>query len=493
MPTQKGASTASRPGSARTSVLSKAMSHNSSISRQSSRDSIGGLDSSRRRSVGPAASKGTSSSTTRRASTACGSRPTSAAAKESAKDRVTVAVRKRPAKDDEVDVVNANDLSYIEVCEPKKKVDLKEYVEKHQFQFDYAFDESHDNEYVYRCTARPLVPFVCNGGLATCFAFGQTGSGKTHTMLGSPHNGIPGLYVLASQDIFRAIDQQSDSYRHLCELMEIYGDEVYDLLSANKQRLVPREDAKKKVQIQGLVQRPVSDIEELMYAIESGSTQRSTSMTGMNEASSRSHAILQISIKTLTGKLHGQLSFIDLAGSEKGSDTAENVKKTRMEGAEINKSLLALKECIRAMNDPSANYTPFRSSKLTQVMIHVSGQGGECVHPDLVCRSACTRAHSDVFTGICKSMHPPMHTIRIQKYTFVANPRFQKADDKSLMLATAKQVLKESFIGNGRTVMIANISPSSYSCLETVNTLRYLHPTILQIMHAINLVSDFVN
>jgi hypothetical protein len=420
MPTQKGASTASRPGSARTSVLSKAMSHNSSISRQSSRDSIGGLDSSRRRSVGPAASKGTSSSTTRRASTACGSRPTSAAAKESAKDRVTVAVRKRPAKDDEVDVVNANDLSYIEVCEPKKKVDLKEYVEKHQFQFDYAFDESHDNEYVYRCTARPLVPFVCNGGLATCFAFGQTGSGKTHTMLGSPHNGIPGLYVLASQDIFRAIDQQSDSYDIFVSMMEIYGDEVYDLLSANKQRLVPREDAKKKVQIQGLVQRPVSDIEELMYAIESGSTQRSTSMTGMNEASSRSHAILQISIKTLTGKLHGQLSFIDLAGSEKGSDTAENVKKTRMEGAEINKSLLALKECIRAMNDPSANYTPFRSSKLTQVIIHVFGRRGTA-YVWIWC--FVVRAYSGVFPRTCASMHPPMHTIQIHKHSFVTNPR----------------------------------------------------------------------
>ena len=62
-----------------------------------------------------------------------------------------------------------------------------------------------------------------------------------------------------------------------------------------------------------------------------------------------------------------QLSFIDLAGSEKGSDTAENEKKTRMEGAEINKSLLALKECIRSMTDANSSYTPFRSSKLTQV------------------------------------------------------------------------------------------------------------------------------
>lgn len=268
------------------------------ISRQSSRDSVGGLDSSRRKSVGPGASKAASSAaTSRRASTATSLRPSSAssaAARESAKDRVTVAVRKRPASGEELDVVKCEDLSLIEVCEPRKKVDLKEYVEKHQFQFDYAFDENCDNEYVYRCTARPLVPFVVNGGLATCFAFGQTGSGKTHTMLGKPDHNIPGMYVLASQDIFRAIDQQSDSYDIFVSMMEIYGDEVYDLLSANKQRLIPREDAKKKVQIQGLVQKPVSDIEELMYAIESGSTQRSTSMTGMNEASSRSHAILQV-------------------------------------------------------------------------------------------------------------------------------------------------------------------------------------------------------
>eukprot|EP00960_Hanusia_phi_P023025 680463-Hanusia_phi.AAC.1 len=181
--------------------------------------------------------------------------------------------------------------------------------------------------------------------------------------------------------------------------MEIYGDEVYDLLSTEKKRLVPREDAKKKVQIVGLTEIPVESPQDLMHAIAEGSQLRSTSVTGMNEQSSRSHAILQMSLRTDRGKLHGQLSFIDLAGSEKGSDTAENEKKTRMEGAEINKSLLALKECIRSMTD-SAGYTPFRSSKLTQV-------------------------------------------------------------------------LKESFVGNGRTVMIANISPAASSSMETVNTLRY--------------------
>lgn len=99
------------------------------------------------------------------------------------------------------------------------------------------------------------------------------------------------------------------------------------------------------------------------------------------------------------GKPYGKISFIDLAGSERGADTMASNKQTKMDGAEINKSLLALKECIRAL-DLEKKHLPFRGSKLTQV-------------------------------------------------------------------------LKDSFTGNSKTTMIANVSPANSNCEHTLNTLRY--------------------
>ena len=100
-----------------------------------------------------------------------------------------------------------------------------------------------------------------------------------------------------------------------------------------------------------------------MQCIDIGLGERATGVTAANDESSRSHAVLQIALKN-NGKVHGKASFIDLAGSERGADTAENGKQTRIDGAEINKSLLALKECIRAL-DMDKRHTPFRGSKLT--------------------------------------------------------------------------------------------------------------------------------
>ena len=181
---------------------------------------------------------------------------------------------------------------------------------------------------------------------------------------------------------------------------EIYCGKLYDLLN-ERNPLHCREDGKQKVNIVGITEMPVTQVEEIMTVIGAGLNVRTSGVTGANADSSRSHAILQLELKHKDNleKSVGKMSFIDLAGSERGADTIDQNRQTRLDGAEINKSLLALKECIRAL-DLEKKHTPFRGSKLTQV-------------------------------------------------------------------------LKDSFTGNSKTTMIANVSPAASCCEHTLNTLRY--------------------
>jgi len=147
---------------------------------------------------------------------------------------------------------------------------------------------------------------------------------------------------------------------------EIYGGKVSDLLNGKK-KLVIQEDANSKIQVSGLEERLASSEEEMNEIIEFGHSERTTHSTAANDTSSRSHAICQIKVKDQQGKGLGKLLIVDLAGSERAQDTQSNNRQRRLEGAEINKSLLALKECIRAL-DSKSGHVPFRASKLTMVL-----------------------------------------------------------------------------------------------------------------------------
>ncbi|XP_043724987.1 kinesin-like protein KIN-13B isoform X2 [Telopea speciosissima] len=325
--------------------------------------------------------------------------------KASSVAKIKVVVRKRPlnkkemAKKEEDIITIEPSSNSLTVHETKLKVDLTEYVEKHEFVFDAVLNEEVSNDEVYRETVEPIVPIIFQRTKATCFAYGQTGSGKTYTMQPLP--------LKASQDILRLMHHtyRNQGFQLFVSFFEIYGGKLFDLLN-DRRKLCMREDGKQQVCIVGLQEYKVSNVETIREFIEKGNATRSTGTTGANEESSRSHAILQLVIKRSADgseskppRVVGKLSFIDLAGSERGADTTDNDKQTRMEGAEINKSLLALKECIRAL-DNDQGHIPFRGSKLTEV-------------------------------------------------------------------------LRDSFVGDSRTVMISCISPSSGSCEHTLNTLRY--------------------
>uniref|UniRef100_A0A8C9TK17 Kinesin-like protein n=1 Tax=Scleropages formosus TaxID=113540 RepID=A0A8C9TK17_SCLFO len=291
--------------------------------------------------------------------------------------RICVCVRKRPLNKKELslkdlDVITIPSKDVVMVHEPKQKVDLTRYLENQTFRFDYAFDDSTTNEMVYRFTARPLVETIFERGMATCFAYGQTGSGKTHTMggdfSGKNQDCSKGIYALAARDVFLML--KKPNYKKLdlqvyATFFEIYSGKVFDLLN-RKAKLRVLEDGKQQVQVVGLQEREVKCTEDVLKLIEVGNSCRTSGQTSANAHSSRSHAVFQIILRR-KGKMHGKFSLIDLAGNERGADTSSADRQTRLEGAEINKSLLALKECIRALgrNKP---HTPFRASKLTQVL-----------------------------------------------------------------------------------------------------------------------------
>ncbi|CAI4226437.1 unnamed protein product [Auanema sp. JU1783] len=126
------------------------------------------------------------------------------------------------------------------------------------------------------------------------------------------------------------------------------------------------EDGKKEVNVVRLKEEEVENEEDVLDLFRSGTKLRTAVATSANSNSSRSHTVPQIIMKQ-HNKLWGKFSLIDLAGNERGQDTGNSDEQTRMEGAEINKSLLALKECIRAMAKNS-NHVTFRTSKLTLVL-----------------------------------------------------------------------------------------------------------------------------
>ncbi|CRH02867.1 kinesin-13, putative [Plasmodium relictum] len=292
--------------------------------------------------------------------------------------KIKVVVRKRPIselekKKKDNDIITVKDNCTIYIDEPRYKVDMTKYIERHEFIVDKVFNEDVDNYTVYLNTIKPLlVDIFENNCVCSCFAYGQTGSGKTYTMLGSQPYGqsdTPGIFQYAADDIFNFLKiYDTDNNKGIfISFYEIYCGKLYDLLQKRKM-VAALENGKKEVVVKDLKVLRVLTKEELILKMIDGVLLRKIGVNSQNDESSRSHAILNIDLKDLNKNISlGKIAFIDLAGSERGADTVSQNKQTQTDGANINRSLLALKECIRAM-DSDKNHIPFRDSELTKVL-----------------------------------------------------------------------------------------------------------------------------
>ncbi|VEN36508.1 unnamed protein product [Callosobruchus maculatus] len=295
----------------------------------------------------------------------------------SAEERLMVAVRIRPLKPDETTrALYAVDKKHI-ILEDTDKFDVtrqKRALDK-RYSFDVVFGENSTQEEVYEVTTSRLVKDVLNGYNATVFAYGPTGAGKTHTMVGDPNQ--PGIMVRALNDLFEAVKDKEDEYSVSMSYLEIYNEQIRDLLNPQSGYLELREDARgKSIQVAGLSEISTTSTEEVMQLLQKGNKARTIEPTAMNRTSSRSHALLSVTVRhsvPVDKKDHlrmrvrqGRLFMIDLAGSERANKT-KNRGKRLQEGAHINRSLLALGNCINALSG-GARYVNYRDSKLTRLL-----------------------------------------------------------------------------------------------------------------------------
>ncbi|OAV93078.1 hypothetical protein PTTG_27423 [Puccinia triticina 1-1 BBBD Race 1] len=268
-----------------------------------------------------------------------------------------------------------------------------------RFCFDRVFDENASQEDVYHGSAKDLIDGVLGGFNATVFAYGATGCGKTHTITGTPES--PGIVYLLMKDLFgRIADQEDETTTEISiSYLEIYNETIRDLLNPNAPILNLRE-ANSSVSVPGLSTLTPTSASDVITVISSGNSHRTVHGTEANAVSSRSHAVMSVNIrrKPKTAGLIDDwtvatLSVIDLAGSERASVT-KNKGERLLEGANINKSLLALGNCINALCDPKSrgSHVPYRNSKLTRLLKH--SLGGNCRTLMIVC-VAPTSAHYD--------------------------------------------------------------------------------------------------
>ncbi|KAK7268018.1 hypothetical protein RIF29_20700 [Crotalaria pallida] len=308
---------------------------------------------------------------------------------------VQVLLRCRPFSEDEL---RSNAPQVLTCNEYNREVAVSQSIAgKHTdrvFTFDKVFGPSAQQKDLYEQAVVPIVNEVLEGFNCTIFAYGQTGTGKTYTMEGEskrsksrPNGELPaeaGVIPRAVKQIFDTLEGQNAEYSVKVTFLELYNEEITDLLAPEeiskaaleekqKKQLPLMEDGKGGVLVRGLEEEIVTSASEIFTLLERGSAKRRTAETLLNKQSSRSHSLFSITIHIKEATPEGEelikcgkLNLVDLAGSENISRSGAREGRAR-EAGEINKSLLTLGRVICALVE-HLGHVPYRDSKLTRLL-----------------------------------------------------------------------------------------------------------------------------
>ncbi|KAJ1972025.1 Kinesin-like protein kif15, partial [Dimargaris cristalligena] len=252
------------------------------------------------------------------------------------------------------------------------------------FTFDFVTGPETEQRNMFESVGRRIVDRCLEGYNGTIFAYGQTGSGKTYTMQGAGSltdmtNDARGLIPRCMEYLFQRIaekaaaDEQPVEYLCKASYLEIYNENIHDLLDPACSMRSIREDINRGIFVDGITEETITNPTDAYRLFERGATNRHVSSTAMNRESSRSHSVLTLIIqsKSTTGDLvdvrESRFNLVDLAGSER-QKTAGTSGQRLKEAANINKSLSALGSVINALVEAAngkLRHVHYRDSKLT--------------------------------------------------------------------------------------------------------------------------------
>ncbi|MED6275373.1 hypothetical protein CHARACLAT_025931 [Characodon lateralis] len=250
------------------------------------------------------------------------------------------------------------------------------------FELDKVFQPHATQEEVFQ-EIEPLVTSCIDGYHVCIFAYGQTGSGKTYTMEGSVEN--PGINQRALKHLFSEIEERKDmwSYTVTVSSVEIYNEVLRDLLSKDGEKLDIKinPDGTGQLHVPGLRVIEVRSFQHIKKILATARRNRVTFGTQMNQHSSRSHALLCITVQGTDlasgSKTTGKMNLVDLAGSERVWKSGAEGERLK-EAQNINRSLLALGDVIQALRGRHT-HIPFRNSRLTYLLQDSLGKGSKTV------------------------------------------------------------------------------------------------------------------
>ncbi|KAL8554411.1 hypothetical protein ACS0TY_002561 [Phlomoides rotata] len=284
-----------------------------------------------------------------------------------------------------------------------------------RFMFDHVACEGIDQETLFRMVGLPMVENCLSGYNSCMFAYGQTGSGKTYTMLGdiddlevkpSPNRGMtPRIFEFLFARIRAEEESRRDEqlkYYCKCSFLEIYNEQITDLLDPSSSNLMIREDMKKGVYVENLSEFDVQTVGDILQLLIQGSSNRKVAATNMNRESSRSHCVFTCVIESrwekdsTTNFRFSRLNLVDLAGSERQKSSGAEGERLK-EAANINKSLSTLGHVIMVLVDVAhgkPRHVPYRDSRLTFLLQDSLGGNSKTMIIANVSPSICSAAET---------------------------------------------------------------------------------------------------